>query len=355
MSHLITNDRDMAYIGETPWHGLGTVMDQNASIDEWQAAAGLGFTVAKAPVMFAPSDGVVTMNRFAGRMVAFRQDNGNGLGIVGTNYKVHQPAEIVGFLRDFATKAGLKIETMGSIMGGARIWALAKMDTAITLPGNDQSMPYFLISTSYNGETATIGTFTMVRVVCYNTLTAALEVYYGQNGQETERGGSETDAQFAARTKAKRIVTGFNNPHNAEFKPEQAAREAERLYKAAVQYGERASLLATTGASEDQMLEYFLGLYGSIGKDGAITRQSREKVDTLVQLYKTGPGADLTSSKGTIWGLLNAVTRYVDHEAGERNPGGRLNSAWFGTGQEQKRKAEQAALALVAERQLIAA
>jgi len=103
------------------------------------------------------------------------------------------------------------------------------------------------------------------------------------------------------------------------------------------------------------MLEYFLGLYGSIGKDGAITRQSREKVDTLVQLYKTGPGADLTSSKGTIWGLLNAVTRYVDHEAGERNPGGRLNSAWFGTGQEQKRKAEQAALALVAERQLIAA
>jgi phage/plasmid-related protein TIGR03299 len=350
MSHFITNDRDMAYVGDTPWHELGKQMRPGASIEEWQKEAGLLFTVAKAQVEFTAmvrtgvNSVVAGSEIYKGRKVTYREDNGLGLGIVGDNYKVHQPGEIIAFLRDFATKAGLTIETMGSLLGGARIWALAKMDTAITLPGNDQSMPYFLISTSYNGETATIGTFTMVRVVCWNTLTAALEVYYNAQSQETDEV-----------TDKKRIVTGFNNPHNAEFKPEQAARESARLYKAAVQYGERASLLATTGVNDDQMLEYFLSLYGSVGQDGAITRQSREKVDTLVQLYKTGPGADLKSAKGTVWGLLNAVTRYVDHEANQRAAGGRLNSAWFGTGQDKKREAEQAALALVAERQLIAA
>jgi phage/plasmid-like protein (TIGR03299 family) len=354
MSHLITNNRDMAYVGETPWHGLGHVMPAGASIEEWQKQAGLLFTVAKAQVNFdaiiktpSPIGGElrrVEAMSYKGRKVTFREDTGAGLGIVGDNYKVHQPGEIVSFLRDFASKAGLTIETMGSIMGGARIWALAKMDTAITLPGNDVSMPYFLISTSYNGETATIGTFTMVRVVCYNTLTAALEVYYAD--------GKETDEA----TDKKRIVTGFNNPHNAEFKPEQAARESARLYKAAVQYGERANLLAATGVSEDQMLEYFLSLYGSISeKTGQLTDQSRAKVDQLVQLYRTGPGAELKSAKGTVWGLLNAVTRYVDHEAGQRAEGGRLNSAWFGTGQDKKREAEKAALALVPERQLVAA
>ena len=31
----------MAYVGETPWHGLGHVLQENASIEEWQEAAGM--------------------------------------------------------------------------------------------------------------------------------------------------------------------------------------------------------------------------------------------------------------------------------------------------------------------------
>jgi hypothetical protein len=78
-------------------------------------------------------------------------------------------------------------------------------------------------------------------------------------------------------------------------------------------------------------------LFGKLQeKTGKLTPQSVRKVDELVRLYKQGPGADLKSAKGTAWGLLQAMTRYADHVAPERTKGGRLMSAWYGTGKDDK-------------------
>ena len=58
-----------------------------------------------------------------------------------------------------------------------------------------------------------------------------------------------------------------------------------------------------------------------------------------------GKGAELASSAGTAFGLLNAVTEYVDHERRARSLNHRLESAWFGQGAALKQKAlEQASL-----------
>ncbi|NHZ66059.1 DUF932 domain-containing protein, partial [Massilia sp. CCM 8694] len=45
-----------------------------------------------------------------------------------------------------------------------------------------------------------------------------------------------------------------------------------------------------------------------------------------------GRGAELASAKGTAFGLLNAVTEFVDHERRARSNDHRLESAWFGQG-----------------------
>lgn len=330
MSHFLTNDSDFAYAGRPGWHGLGTQAQPGWTMDQWLEAAGLTFTVAKAPVLFRPDpDRLVNLGSKA---VTYREDNGYGLGVVDSvRYKIHQPREVVDTLFRWAAAAGVKIETMGSLKGGRRIWALARLDVEITLPGNDISRPYFLISTSYDGETATIGTFTMIRVVCWNTISIALQTF--KDEEQKQKG---------------QLITGFSIPHTQVFNAEQAAQRADQLYQAAIQYKAKAELLASVGADEETATRYFLSLVGSLDKEGNLTAQSRAKVDRMLDLYRTGPGADLKAAKGTVWGLLNAVTRWQDHEAKERGVGGRLQSSWFGTGKELKQDAMKAALELVA-------
>ena len=61
-----------------------------------------------------------------------------------------------------------------------------------------------------------------------------------------------------------------------------------------------------------------------------------------------GRGAELTAAKDTAWGLLCAVTEFVDHERQARSTENRLDSAWFGNGGQMKQKALEQALQLVA-------
>ncbi|KES22997.1 hypothetical protein FG99_15645 [Pseudomonas sp. AAC] len=56
----------------------------------------------------------------------------------------------------------------------------------------------------------------------------------------------------------------------------------------------------------------------------------------------------LEAANGTAWGLLNAVTEYIDHERRARSNEYRIDSAWFGQGAVIKQRALDAALQLVA-------
>ena len=61
-----------------------------------------------------------------------------------------------------------------------------------------------------------------------------------------------------------------------------------------------------------------------------------------------GMGSLLSSSRNTAWGLVNAVTEYVDHRRRARSQDYRLDSAWFGQGAQLKDKALQQAMLLLA-------
>ena len=45
-----------------------------------------------------------------------------------------------------------------------------------------------------------------------------------------------------------------------------------------------------------------------------------------------GKGQDTKAARGTVWGALNGMTRYVDHEKQARSDESRLQAAWFGPG-----------------------
>lgn len=327
---MTANVTQMAYIGATPWHREGTKLTEGADIDTWVREAGLDYEVKKAAVRYVCEGdeqfGVKGFRKFADRFVTYRADDGTALGLVSDRYKIVQPAEVGEFYRDFVDTAGMKLETMGTLLDSRRVFGLASLDHGFTLPGGDVTRPYLLFSTSFDGETSTLGTFTSVRVVCCNTLAMAIR-------------------EATADKKAKRI-TGFSVGHSRDFDRAWAQDQVRNLLTATEQYQQKAKLLAATGLSKDEAIEYFVSLVGVIGEDEKLTSQSRAKIDRLVSLYRTGPGADLPSARGTAWGALNAVTCYVDHEAPTRKDNSRFVSGQFGPGAQLKNKALEAALEL---------
>jgi hypothetical protein len=70
-------------------------------------------------------------------------------------------------------------------------------------------------------------------------------------------------------------------------------------------------------------------------------------VSNVIDLFSgRGIGADVRGATG--WGLVNAVTQYVDQEKRARNQGNRLDSAWFGEGFNLKQRAVDETLKLAA-------
>ena len=50
----------MAYVGSTPWHGLGNQLTENQPIDVWAKEAGMDWTIRKAPVRFIAGNDAYT-------------------------------------------------------------------------------------------------------------------------------------------------------------------------------------------------------------------------------------------------------------------------------------------------------
>lgn len=321
---MTANVVQMAYVGETPWHGEGNVLTEGADIETWTREAGLDFEVKKAEVLFGPRG--LPLRKFGKRFVTHRADDGTPLGIVSDRFQLVQPREVVEFYREFVASGGMKLETAGTLLDSRRVWGLASLDAPFSLPGGDVVRPYFLLATGFGDGTGTTGTFTSVRVVCCNTLQMAM---------------NERDED-----NRKSRISGFSVGHNAKFDRAWAQQQVENLISASHDFENNAALLASTGISNAEVLRYFVGLVGVESDKGELTPQSKTKIDRLVQLYRSGPGADLPTARGTAWGALNAITHYADFDVPVRKTGSRFVSGQFGPGNQLKNRALEAALEL---------
>jgi phage/plasmid-like protein (TIGR03299 family) len=172
MSHEINS---MAYVAETPWHGLGNQLPANQTIETWQKSAGLDWSIKEAPVMYSVgAESELHFRTNSESKVLFRSDTLVPLSVVSNRYKPVQPKEVLEFFRSLVAAGGFELETAGALKGGKRLWALAKTNQQTVLKGNDMVKAYLLLATSCDGTLATSAFFTSTRVVCQNTLHLAL-------------------------------------------------------------------------------------------------------------------------------------------------------------------------------------
>lgn len=171
MAHLVEN---MAYVGQEPWHGLGSHLPKNQPIEVWQKSAGMDWQIRETEVLYSVASEGVNLRPNRDAKVLFRSDTLAPLSVVGNRYKVVQPQEVLEFYKDLVSAGGFELETAGVLKEGRKLWALAKTGQETVLKGGDKVKAYLLLATSCDGTLATTAQFTSVRVVCNNTLQLAV-------------------------------------------------------------------------------------------------------------------------------------------------------------------------------------
>lgn len=318
MAHEV---QTMAYANETPWHGLGNQLPANQPIEVWQQEAGMNWTIKDAPVLFNVSDeGGLHVKANFNSKVLYRSDTHAPLSVVSKRYKVVQPHDVLEFYRDLTEAGGFHLETAGVLKEGKKLWALARTGQSTLLKGGDKVNAYLLLATSCDGTLCTTAQFCSIRVVCNNTLQLAIG-----------------DSSGAVKV-----------PHSRKFDPQLVKQELGLGLSAWDQFVADMKKLAERPVHKFEAMNFIVNVLGD--PDVALADQPNQNaLQNVYNLYSgKGMGADMASANGTAWGLVNAVTEYVDHSRRARSQDHRLDSAWFGQGASIKAKAYQEAMKLAA-------
>lgn len=300
------NINSMAYVGETPWHGLGNRLTEEADADTWRIEAGFDWTVDSSPVIYRAGNDAKKSDE---HRVFYRSDKPEiVLGVASDQFKPAQPREFLEFLHQFGEETDAKVHTAGILGEGKKFWVLLKnTGSREIIDGDGLTEDYILGASANDGSMASSFGPSRTRVVCQNTL------------------------QIALREDLDKLRVSHRSRINWQSVRQWLNREAEDFGL----YGDLMAELAKVPVDAAQAVDFSRELIcpdWSPKLKPARPRSFNRFLDTLQH------GKGQREAGPTAYGLVNAVTRYVDHDKQARGQDSRLNSAWFGAGQQIKQQ-----------------
>lgn len=300
------------------WHGFGQPVpaEHVHNCAEWRTRAGMDWKVSRSRVRYGEGDQQRIMED---SHVLFRSDDKEPLGIVSAGYKIVQPAQVVEFFRDLVEAGDMTLSAMGTLQGGRRFWATARIGETAIVP-RDKVGGYVLLSTSADGSLATEARLTTVRVVCANTLRMA-------------RGSR----------------AAFKLSHRSTFDPDRVKADMGLNVSAWGEFKRQSMLLANKPVDATQAEKITAEILAGTAQEDACdkVRESSRAYGRILSLFNgEGKGADLDSAHETAWGLLNAFTEYQDHWTPARTDENRFIASTWGAGADMKSDAFEYLLAL---------
>jgi len=311
---MINGKAQMAYVGEKPWHRLGTEVEEGIMHLEMMEVAGLDWEVEKKDLTFLNREGERV--RIPNKKVLTRKSDDKILDIVGDEWVPVQNKTAFEFFQEFCEEGSIKMHTAGSLMNGRKVWALGKIDSSFELFGGDKVQGYLLFSNPHQFGQSVDVRFTPIRVVCNNTLTLSL--------------GSKVE-NFARIT------------HRKEFEPEMVKKILGLASEKMDEYKQVAEKLGSKQVEDKQFKEFLGKIFGESKKEDKDTKELMltRTAQLAYDAFDKQPGANF--AKGSWWQALNAVTYVTDHNIGNTDEA-RLNSMWYGANKSKKINAVKLAL-----------
>ncbi|MBD2849100.1 DUF932 domain-containing protein [Acinetobacter baumannii] len=348
MAHFVET---MAFVGQTPWHGLGNQLPQNQPIEIWAQQAGMDWRIESSNVSYMAKNerGQNILMPYEEQRVLYRSDTHAPLSVVSQRYQEVQPKEILEFYRDLTEQSGFELETAGVLKGGRKFWALARTGQTAALKSKDVSNGYILLATACDGTLATTAQFTSIRVVCNNTLAIALR------GQNSSAGVVKVphSTKFDAEKIKQQLGISVRAWDEHMYEMKQLSQRKVTQQEAAAYFD---AVFNNTNLSIAEQDESIIQFYRNVATpkqihsskvDNKTEPNGRAMSKVMTMFNGHGRGAELASAKDTAYGLLCSITEFVDHERRAISTDHRMDSAWFGAGANIKQRGLEQALRMV--------
>ncbi|ALL07103.1 alpha/beta hydrolase [Pedobacter sp. PACM 27299] len=325
-------------VKQKAWHKLGQLIEDYPTSAEAIVHAGLDYAVEKRPLFSLNAEelekyknpdaddffdqiqpDIIVPDYFAN----VRTDTQAVLGVVGKDYTVVQNTDAFAFFDSIVGGAdGILYETAGALGKGERIFITAKLPDYIRVGKDDCIEKYLFLTTSHDGYGSVTAAFTPVRIVCQNTLNAALN--HQTNCIKIRHTSSAKD-----RLKQAHQLLGISNLLAVElqevFNQWSKIQINDHLVKRLVQIA-MAPNKQTLEHLADHQQDQLSSIYTNV-------------VSNVMEYAFCSPTQQDQSTRGTLYGAYNAVTGYFQNVRGYKDEQSKFKCIMDGAGAQRSQVA----------------
>jgi phage/plasmid-like protein (TIGR03299 family) len=318
-----TGQHSFFSVKEKPWHGLGQIVQDYPTSAEAIQFAGLDYEVEKRKLYTQRNEYENPQITVPDYFATVRTDSDEVLGVVGKDYEIIQNRDAFSFFDSIVGGDGIQYETAGALGKGERIFITAKLPGYIKVGREDLIEQYLFLTTSHDGYGSITAAFTPVRVVCRNTLNAAMRRH--SNAVKIRH-----TANAKERLEQAHKVMGISNHLSAEL---------ETIFnnwtKVKVTDPELHKLIQLAMVPNKEVLDNI-----HKGKWDELSTCFNNMFDTVYEYAMTSPTQQTETTRGTLFGAYNAVTGYFQNVRNYKDEESKLKSLMYGgTAQMRTQKA----------------
>ena len=309
-------------VKEKPWHGLGQIVQDYPTSLEALKFAGLDYTVAKRNLFTLKSkDNIADLSGsiyIPGIPVpefyaTLRTDNEQVLGVVGKDYEIVQNVDAFCFFDAIVGGDGIQYETAGALGKGERIFITAKLPSYIKVGKDDLIEQYLFLTTSHDGSGSITVAFTPVRIVCNNTLNAALK-----NSSNAMKIKHTSNAKERLETAHK--ILGITNQLSLNLETTFNQWSKIRITDPEVKKLIQLALMPKKEVFENLQAD----------KQYELSSYFKNMSDLAYEYTMTNPSQQLETTKGTLFGAYNGLTGYFQNVRTYKNDEAKFKSLLMG-------------------------
>lgn len=328
MSHEMYENDHAAYSKKPAWHGLGTVVEDIMNPHEALRISKLDWDIIpsfEVTASYMKEDGSVAYANAGNKVANIRSDDGTVVGMVSKDYQALQNRELAEIAYAISGE-DTKVETMGSLRGGSRVYCSIAMDDFATPYCDDDVVnTYLLLCNGHDGMLAFSALPTSIRVVCENTLNMAL------------RSGARSMIRIT---------------HNGDMfeKIQQAKRAVNEFNRVRMNFTGTVAELSDKKMSLEEIQRFWTDMYAQLEEPIPTDDvEGRARAMNVISNWSETFDREYDVAGPTAWNAANSITNWVQHKVARRgrksSTESKFSSNLFGKNADQSIKVMRSALA----------